>query len=457
VATQQHKQVDLIVEGESTELDKTVLEQMADPLLHILRNAVDHGIEPPELRIVRGKLPKGVIRLRAYHEGSQIVLQVSDDGSGVDSEVLRATAVARGFAAAADANTLTEDELRSFLFMPGFSTADEISEISGRGVGLDIVKAQVQKVKGSLVLDSVPGEGTTFTIRLPMTLAITRALLVKAHQETFAIPLDGVRQILRVDREELQHVGQEPVVHLNGVVYPLIYLGKALGLKLAADESVIRPPLLILNTAGKQIAVVVDQVLGGREIVIKNLGGHLRHVRGVSGATLMGDGSVVLIIDPTELPRRVSQPRLVGTRPGIPAPAARAKESFTVLVVDDSPSVRRVISNLIKSVGWRPVVARDGVEALEILHQLGTPPDLVVLDVEMPRMDGYELLGTLRGQEAYRALPVVMVTSRAGDKHRRKAISLGASAYVVKPYQDEALLNVIRQLVREARHPALTS
>ena len=171
----------------------------------------------------------------------------------------------------------------------------------------------------------------------------------------------------------------------------------------------------------------------------------------------MGDGSVVLIIDPTELPRRASQSRAVGTRPGIPAPAARVKESYTVLVVDDSPSVRRVISNLIKSVGWRPVTARDGVDALEILHQLGTPPDLVVLDVEMPRMDGYELLGTLRGQDAYRKLPVVMVTSRAGDKHRRKAISLGASAYVVKPYQDEALLNVIRQLVREARQPALTS
>jgi chemosensory pili system protein ChpA (sensor histidine kinase/response regulator) len=456
VATQQHKQVDLILEGESTELDKTVLEEMADPLLHILRNAVDHGIEPPELRVVRGKPAKGVIRLRAYHEGSQVVVQVGDDGGGVDVQVLRATAVARGFVAAADAGQLTDEDLRALVFLPGFSTAEEVSEISGRGVGLDIVKAQVQKLKGSLALDSVPGKGTTFTIRLPMSLAITRALLVRAHQETFAIPLDGVHQILRIDRADLQQVGQEPVVRLDGAVYPLFHLGKALGLKLAADETVQRPPLLILNAAGKQIALVVDQLLGGREIVIKNLGGHLRHVQGVSGATLMGDGSVVLIINPAELARRRG-PSQTAPRPSVPAPApaARAKEAYNVLIVDDSPSVRRVVSNLIKSAGWQPVTAKDGLEALEILHRTTAPPDLVVLDVEMPRMDGYELLATLRGQVVYRTLPVVMVTSRAGDKHRRKAIGLGASAYVVKPYQDEALLNVIRQLVREARQPVL--
>jgi chemosensory pili system protein ChpA (sensor histidine kinase/response regulator) len=452
VATQQHKEVDLFVDGEHTELDKTVLEAMADPLLHILRNAVDHGIEPPELRVVRGKHAKGAIRLRAYHEGSQIVIQVSDDGGGVDLQVLRATAVARGFVAADDAGQLTDEELRALVFLPGFSTADEVSEVSGRGVGLDIVKAQVHKLKGSLVLDSAPGAGTTFTIRLPLSLAVTRALLVKANQEIFAIPLDAVLQIVRVERADLEQVGQEPVVRLNGEVYPLVHLGRVLGLKNAADESVQRPPVLVVNAGGKQIAVVVDHLLGGREIVIKNLGGHLRHVHGVSGATLLGDGSVVLIINPAELARRSARQR-VAARPTPPAP--RAKEAFTILVVDDSPSVRRVVSTLIKSAGWQPVTAKDGVEALEILQSLPTPPDLVVMDVEMPRMDGYELLATLRGQEAYGTLPVVMVTSRAGDKHRRKAIGLGASAYVVKPYQDQALLNVIRQLVRDARQPVM--
>jgi chemosensory pili system protein ChpA (sensor histidine kinase/response regulator) len=450
VANQQGKQVELVLEGEDTELDKTVLEEMADPLLHLLRNAVDHGIEPPALREVRGKPAHGQIRLRAYHEGTQVVIQIRDDGVGVEPQVVRAAAVRGGFVAAADAERLTDDELLNLVFLPGFSTAREVSEVSGRGVGLDIVKSNVHKLKGTLTLTSQPGEGATFTIRLPLTLAITRALLVKAHGQTFAIPLSVVTQILRLEQADREQVGQEPVLRVNGRVYPRIELGKAMNLKQPADETVTRQPVLLLNLGDRQVALVVDRLLGGREIVIKNLGTHVRQLHGITGATLMGDGTVVLIVNPAELVREPVRARPT-PRMSAAAPARPTHRALTVLVVDDSPSVRRVVSNLIKSAGWTPVAAKDGLEALELLHHATTPPDLILLDVEMPRMDGYELLATLKRQGGYQQIPVVMVTSRAGEKHRRKALDLGASGYVVKPYQDEELLQTIRELVRESQ------
>jgi chemosensory pili system protein ChpA (sensor histidine kinase/response regulator) len=453
VADPQGKQVDLVLEGEHTQLDKTVLEEMSDPLMHLLRNAVDHGIEPPELRQAQAKAVKGTIRLSACHEGNQAVIRISDDGAGIEPRILRSTAVHRGFVTGADADALTDEDLYALLFLPGFSTAHEVSEVSGRGVGLDIVKSQVHKLKGTLAVESAPGQGTTFTIRLPMTLAITRALLVRANQETFALPLDSVRQILRVEREDMERVGQEAVVRVGGHVFPIVFLAKVLNLKQAPDATVARPPVLIVNTGAKQVALVVDHVLGGREIVIKNLGPHLREVHGVSGATLMGDGGVVLILNPAEMGRE-SAPLKTLPRPAGQALAARTTDVLTVMVADDSTSVRRVVSNIIKGAGWKAIAAKDGMEALEILHSI-SPPDLILLDVEMPRMDGYELLSTLRAQEAYRTLPVIMVTSRASEKHRRRALDLGASGYVVKPFQDEALLNVIRHLVRQSRQAVI--
>jgi chemosensory pili system protein ChpA (sensor histidine kinase/response regulator) len=450
VASQRGKQVELVLEGENTELDKTVLEEMADPLLHLLRNSVDHGIEDSELREAIGKPARGSIRLRAGYVGSQVVIQISDDGAGLDPQILRSAAVAKGFVAAADAAKMTNEELFALVYLPGFSTAQQISEVSGRGVGLDIVKANVHKLKGSLELESQLGKGTTFTIHLPMTMAVMRAILVKSHQETFAIPLSAVKQIVRLDREEMELVGQEPVLRVGGLLYPVYSLGKVLNLNQPADESVSRRPVLILEVGTKQVAIIVDHLLGGREIVIKNLGNHLRRVRNVMGATLMGDGSVVLILDPVEIVREAVESKMP-SRPALPTPVAVPRDTWSILIVDDSPSVRRVLTNLVKNAGWKPITAKDGLEALEILHHTANVPDLILLDVEMPRMDGYELLATLKASEAYRAIPVVMVTSRAGDKHRRKALDLGGSGYVVKPYQDEALLNVVRHLVRESR------
>ena len=471
VAQQQGKLVDLFLEGEATELDKTVLEEVAESLLHLLRNAVDHGIEPPELRQVKGKPARGVIRLKAFYEGSQVVLQVSDDGAGMEPQVLRSAAIQKGFLSAPDAAQLADEDALELIFLAGFTTASEVSEVSGRGVGMDIVKSNVHKLKGTLTLASQPGQGTTFTVRLPMTLAISRALLVKSNNTVYAIPLDAVRQILRLEPEQVERVGQETVLRLGGQVYRLTTLAKILNVKTTMEELDTRPPVLIVSIGTKPIALVVDELLGGREIVVKTMGSHLRRVPGVTGATLMGDGSVVLIVNPADWARdtvaaqkAVARPRLGDAavshqrEPAKPeaAPPAPGKQPapYSIMIVDDSPSVRRILTNLVKSAGWVPQAAKDGQEAMEILHRL-PPPDLMLVDVEMPRMDGYELLATLKGNSNYRGIPVVMVTSRAGEKHQQKALDLGAAEYVVKPYQDEVLLEKIRQLVVQTRRTVL--
>ena len=285
-----------------------------------------------------------------------------------------------------------------------------------------------------------------------MTLAVMRALLVKANGETFAIPQSSVAQILRVERKEIETVGQEPVIRVGGRVYPVHRLGEMMKLKQAVDESLERVPVLILNTGTDQIALVVDQLLTGREIVIKTLGNHLRRVHGITGATLMGDGTVVLIINPLDLLTAPEAEVRVQTPVNIPSRAPiSTHKAWSVMIVDDSVSVRRVVSNLIRRAGWQPVIAKDGLEALEVIQRTSELPDLILLDIEMPRMDGFELMATLKGQEAYRNIPIAMLTSRAGDKHRRKAMELGASEYIVKPYQDDALLNTVRNRILESK------
>jgi chemosensory pili system protein ChpA (sensor histidine kinase/response regulator) len=445
----QGKLVDFVIEGEDIELDKSVLDKMADPILHLLRNAVDHGIEPSAQRQAKGKPERGSIVLRAYHAGNQVIIQVSDDGAGLLPQILRSAAIDGGFLSEARAAELSTEDLISLVFLPGFSTAGEVSEVSGRGIGLDIVKTNVDKLKGSVVLVSEPGRGTTFTIHLPMTLAVMQALLVRAHNELFAIPRSVVTKILRLEREEIVRTDEDPVVRVDEDVYPVVHLGKVLDLKQPGDEPGRHIPVLILDIGEKQIALVVDHIVGGREIVIMPLGSHTRRVHGIAGATLMGDGRVVLILNPSEL---VLEAPLLDASAGSPDPTIPdvAHEALTIMIVDDSLSVRRVVSNLIKSAGWLPVVAKDGLEALEIIQRSGKPPDLILVDIEMPRMDGYELMSTLKAHQFYRNIPLVVLTSRAGDKHRRKALEVGASEYIVKPFQDEMLFNVIHQLVQES-------
>jgi len=449
-ADQEGKGVDLRLEGDNIELDTTVLDQMADPLLHLLRNAVGHGIELPATRRAHGKPERGTIRLRAFHEGTEVVIEISDDGGGLDPAVIRVKAVRQGFFSAAEMAAMSDKEVLNLIFLPGFSTAKEISEVSGRGVGMDVVKEHVTKLQGTVALDSVQGRGVTFTVRLPMTLAVTRALMVKAHGEMFAVPLSAVKQIMRVDRNEIERLGDEHVVRAGGNVYPVVRLGQALKLKQPAEDTIGRLPALILSVGGGQIALVVEHLVEGREVVIKSLGNHLRHVQGIMGATLLGDGRVIPILNPVDLVRgdanSATTARTTANRTGGQTPTAR--KTLSVMIVDDSPSVRRVMSNLIKGANWQFTTAKDGLEALEVLQAAPRQPDVILMDVEMPRMDGYELLAALKRQETYRHIPVVMITSRTGEKHRRKALDLGASEYLSKPYQDEVLLNLVQQLAK---------
>jgi len=449
-ARERAKAVEFVLEGDDVEFDKTMLEEMAEPLLHLLRNAVDHGIEPPATRQTLGKSQQGQIHLRAFREGTQVVLQLRDDGAGLDPQQLRAAAVRGGFVSEAEAAQRSDEQLYALIFKPGFSTAQEVSEISGRGVGMDVVQATVSRLKGHVTINSTPGQGITFTIRLPLTLAITRVLLVKAHGETLAVPLADVAQIVRLEPEAIERVGGVPAVRVDGQVLPVVWLGERLGLPQPTDSTTRLLPIVVVQAGERQVAFVVDELIGAREVVVKTLGSHLRRVHGVIGSTLMGDGSVVLILNPVELARDEQRQGTAPQKAAAKPRTTRAREVLDILIVDDSFSVRRVVSTLIKSVGWNPILAKDGLEALDIMQRATTPPDLILLDVEMPQMDGYEFTSTLRAQTAYRHLPIVMLTSRSGEKHRQKALEVGATEYLVKPYQDDVLLSTIRRLVPPA-------
>jgi chemosensory pili system protein ChpA (sensor histidine kinase/response regulator) len=443
------KTVDLVLEGENVALDKSLLEEMADALVHLLRNAVDHGIESAAARAAAGKPARGRIVVRAYHEGTDAVIEVADDGRGLDGEGIRRTAVDRGYVTEADAAQMTLEELTALVFEPGFSTAAQVSEVSGRGVGLDAVRSTVARLGGRIRLSSDGGTGATVTVRVPMTLAITRVLLVRAGGQTLGLPLGAVLQIVRADAASIARVGADRVVNVDGRTYPLRDLAETLGLPHAADHG--RQPVLIANLGGRHIAMAVDQIVQTRDAVVKTLGSHLRRVAGVWGATLLGDGTVVLILNPSDLASSAEEPRIRRPR-NVAAAAARERDVRDVLIVDDSLSMRHVLSSLVKKAGWNALQARDGVEALEILESAARQPDLVLLDIEMPRMDGYEFLATVRGRPDRASLPIVMLTSRGGEKHREKAIGLGANGYVVKPFEEDALLQTMTGLMQTERH-----
>lgn len=446
------KLVDLVIEGESVELDKTVLEEMAGPLDHILRNAVDHGIEPAAERVAAGKSERGTIVLKAYYEGTQVVLQIKDDGAGLSLERLRRSAVRMGYVAEEEAANLSDQELYNLIFVPGFSTASELSEVSGRGVGLDVVKATVSNMKGTLSVSSEPGRGAVFTIRLPITVALTRVVLVKSGGETFAIPLSAVTQVLRVEPEQFERVGRKPVLRLGEKLIPTMHVSEFLGNPPPRETNLARLKAVILNIGDQSLAVMVDQVLEAREVVVKSLGALLGRVHGVTGATLMGDGSIVLILNPNDMLHYQHALAPQARLRAVAAPAAKSEsEVYEVLIVDDSPTVRRVLSTLISNAGWKAHVAKDGIEALERIHASTARPDVFLLDIEMPRMDGYELTATLRAMHQFRHTPIIMLTSRAGEKHRRKAFELGVTEYMIKPYQDDELLSTVRRVVGEAR------
>jgi len=441
------KLVDLVIEGGHVALDKSLLEQMAEPLLHLLRNAVDHGIESAASRAAAGKPARGRIRVRALHEGTDVLIEVEDDGSGLSAERIRRTAIAKGYLNEAEAAATTDETIVNYIFEPGFSTAEHVTEVSGRGVGMDVVKAKVTRAGGRVYLASRPGAGTTISVRVPMTLAITRVLLIRSGGETLGLPLASVVQIARPHPTAISMVGSERVCTMDGQTYPLRDLAETLGLPRAVDAP-LSPPVLIANLASRRIALAVDEILNSRDVVVKTLGTHLRRVPGIWGATLLGDGTVVLILNPADLAGAAEGPVVVRQ----PAPRLSAgPEPYTVMVVDDSLSMRHVLSVAVKKAGWTPVPARDGLEALDLIQRASRLPDLVLLDIEMPRMDGFEFLSTIRSQKGRADLPIVMLTSRSGDKHRDKAAALGVTDYMVKPFQEDVLIRNIDRLVQASR------
>lgn len=445
------KQVELILEGEEIELDKTALEELAGPLEHLLRNAIGHGVETEGMRRAAGKTARGHVTVRAYYSGTQVVIEVADDGAGISLDGIRRKALSLGVATEEELAGMSDTALYNFLFVSGFSTAGEITEISGRGVGLDVVRTAVEKLKGVVNVDSRPGHGTTFQLRLPMSLAILRVLMVKAQGEVYAVPLANVSRILRLEAGQLEKLGNHQVLRLGQNVMPALRLDEALGKSNAEAEAPrLQQPVIVVDAGGQQAAILVDQLLLAREVVVKSLGAMFRRVRGITGATILGDGGIVLIVNTPELLGGAqTEPGHAAGRIASMRRSRQARAGYDVLVVDDSVSVRRVLCNLFENQGWRPVAARDGMEALELL-QSGRSFDAVLLDMEMPRMDGFELLALLRGQPAFANLPVVMLTSRAAEKHRRKAFELGATEFLIKPYQDDALLSVIGRVVRGA-------
>ena len=442
------KKIDLVLSGENTELDKTVLEEITDPLLHLIRNGMDHGIETPEQRLAAGKPERSQIRVEALNQGTQVSIRVIDDGHGLDAAKIRAKAIERNLINAD--KELSTQEIHSLIFTPGFSTADSLTDVSGRGVGMDVVREAVQRLKGSIRVESVAGQGSTFTIHLPTTLAVAHALLVESGGHNFAIPMQSVQQIMRLDPSTVSKVDKSTMINIGDRMLPLKDLSNHMEIRSDEEQFDTSKPLLLVRTGDDEVAITIDSIGGGQDIVVKSMGDHLREVPGYLGATVSGDGTVIPILDPADLCGQESSAKKVNRlrRRSDNTPKVHRK---TAMVIDDSLSVRRVTTNLLRAHGWEVIDAKDGVDALEKLDLADTPPDVFLCDMEMPRMDGLEFVQRIRSQEEFRTTPVAMVTSRAGEKHRKLAREAGADEHVVKPFNDDNLINLIERMVTEHR------
>ena len=448
VALETGKKVELNVEGGSGELDRQVLERMLPPFEHMLRNSIVHGIESPAERTTRGKPETGTIAVRLQREGAEVVIVVEDDGAGLDVAAIRAKA--RSLGLLRPDQSITDEETLQLILEPGFSTAERLTQQAGRGVGMDVVASEVKKLGGGLFIESHPGRGARFTIRLPFTLAITQALIVRVHDEYYALPVATVEGVARLPRSEItQHLGEEiPSFEYGGQVYRFQYLGVFVGGGPSVlPDNDLAVPVILVRAGEHSAALVTDELVGSREIVVKSLGPQIAGIRGIAGATILGDGRIVVILDMGALVRSEWRSRPVdeAVRP------ARDDRIFA-LVVDDSITVRRVTQRLLERNGMRVMTAKDGVDAMSLLQE--HVPDVLLLDIEMPRMDGYEVASLVRNDPRLSDVPIIMITSRVGDKHRARAIELGVDDYLGKPYQESQLLDAIEPLVLARRQQA---
>ncbi|MFV1996768.1 MAG: Hpt domain-containing protein [Acidiferrobacterales bacterium] len=452
------KRVELVLAATNVEIDRNVLERMIGPFEHMIRNSIDHGMEDAATRATAGKSEMGTITISTLQEGSEIVIRFADDGAGLDVNAIRSKAIERGLMAGD--STLSEEEIIQFILVSGFSTAKTVTHLSGRGVGMDVVHNEVKQLGGTMSVDTQTGAGTTFIVRLPLTLSITQALMIGLGEQLFAIPISTVSNILEVPVETLDQIkmGERPLLHHGDTIYPFAQLARRLGLT-ARPRNEHKVPVLLVKTGSREVAMQVDALVGTREIVIKALGKQLNELTGIAGATILGDGQVVLILDVpalmiTEEALHVfrgepSQPRpSAGATPGTGTTTSSAAEPRrpAIMVVDDSLTVRKVTSRGMQKHGMEVTVAKDGVDALEKLRG-DRLPDVMLVDIEMPRMDGYELTGRIREDDRLKHIPIIMITSRAGEKHRKRAFDLGVNDYMSKPYQEDKLVEAIVSLL----------
>lgn len=437
------KRANLDVRGVNVELDRSALERMTGPLEHLLRNAITHGLETPEVRTAQGKAVMGEISLEVRQEGNEVTLVLADDGAGLDLGRIRAKATAHGLLQPGESRS--DQQIAELIFTPGLSTAETVTELAGRGVGLDVVMSEVSGLGGRIELASTPGQGTRFTIRLPLTTAVIQAVLVKVGSRTYALPSVMVEQVQQMRQDALQRAKAAGALEWAGRTYPLHHLPTLLGEAGAPPSAEPRryTPVLLVRSGVEAIAVEVDDMLGNQEVVVKNIGPQLASVPGIAGATVLGTGEIVMILNPVPLAARPASAYAVVTAPHVPVTAVSLQPR--IMVVDDSLTVRKITGRLLAREGYRVLTARDGVEALELLA--GSVPDVMLVDVEMPRMDGFDLTRNVRADARLKGVPIIMITSRTADKHRTYASELGVNVFLGKPYQEEELLQHIAAFV----------
>ncbi|MEO8741813.1 MAG: response regulator, partial [Lysobacteraceae bacterium] len=443
-ASETGKQVQLKVEGAQGEMDRNVLDHMTAPLEHMLRNSVVHGLEAPADRRTAGKGNEGTVTVSMRREGSEVVMVVADDGRGLNRDAIRQKAIDRGLLKP-DAE-VSDSILYGYILESGFSTADTVSRLAGRGVGMDVVHNEIRQLGGTLQLNSSPGKGTQFTIRLPFTLAVTQAALVKIGETSFAVPISSVQGVGRISRVELekQLASEHPVYMYAGEEYDIHDLGRLLGSTSAKAQGSLQMPLLLSRSGDVRAAICVDEVQGSREIVVKPVGPQVSSVPGIFGATIMGDGGVMVILDVVPLVRRYDAHVQSGEPENI-ALVQEVRRVPLVMVVDDSITMRKVTGRVLERHNMEVMAAKDGVDAIE--KMVDRVPDLMLLDIEMPRMDGYELATHMRNDSRLRDVPIVMITSRTGEKHRQRAFEIGVNRYLGKPYQEVELMRNVMDLL----------
>ena len=439
------KAVVLEIEGADTEIDRQVLEAMKDPLTHLLRNAVDHGIEKPDKRLAAGKQRQGVIHLSAFQKGNSIVLEVSDDGAGIDVRAVQRGAVERQMLTSADAAGLSKGEIIDLIFHSGFSTVERVTDLSGRGVGLDVVRQNLEQLHGIIEVESESGRGTTFTLTLPLTLATSHVLLLDVAAQTVAVPTTTVERILHIDPADVGGIEGRPAVSVNGRALPLIAMDRVLELPQSSQslEPEQKIPAIILGVAEKRLAFRVDGFHNTQEVVIKSLGRQLSRVRNVAGATILGSGQVVMILNVAGLMKSAQLAPALKVAPKV---EVRKDVRKRVLVVDDSITTRTLEKNILENAGYQVLVAADGVEGWALIQS--EPLEAAVLDVDMPRMNGFELTQKIKGDERLEGIPVVLVTSLESPQDKIRGMEAGADAYIIKStFDQQELLETIERLI----------